>query len=82
MIQEGEKFPALDEVCRLFSFGVVGRRQDSALKHCGELAERLLELDRARKILIEALGFFHAFDVGAKRFGKKDCGEHLHSLFL
>lgn len=40
--------------------------------------KRLFELDRAWKLLVETLGFFHALDICSKRLGKKDCGKYSH----
>ena len=48
------------------------------LEHCDPLAQSVLELQHPRLQLVEPLGLFHALDVGSKRFGQIDCGEHLH----
>jgi hypothetical protein len=50
----------------------------AVLEHGNSLAQRALEFKNTRELLIEAFGLFHALDIGSKRFGQIDCGEHLH----
>jgi hypothetical protein len=52
--------------------------ESAVLEHGNALAQGLLELKHAWKLLIETFGLFHAFDVGPERFSQIDCGEHLH----
>lgn len=44
------------------------------------LTDRVFEFNHTRKLLIQAVGFFDVLDIGSKRFGQIDCGEHLHRL--
>jgi hypothetical protein len=63
----------------LFVFEVVRLEESASLERRDTVPKRLLELDGARLVLIQALGFFDAFDIRAESLSEKDFGEHLHA---